>query len=116
MKMSDVFGYRKPLNRKGLYSQWTVTCGDVSAVNASKEEAEKDVLCTLQVVLTGDYKPVIVWKQPYYAICYRTVVSGWCYCIRAVGENVNNGGWTSGFSDKQECIDYATRHLADYER
>jgi hypothetical protein len=121
MKLADVVRYTKPLNKTGLYSAWIARIGELRSVQSSKDAATKALLADVKVALSGDYEPVIVWKQllqvpAYYALCYRTITSGWCYCIRAVGENVNNGGWTSGFNDKQECIDYATRHLAEYER
>jgi hypothetical protein len=114
-KLSDVVRYVKPLNKTGAYSAWTAKLGDVSSVQASKDAATEALFTDVKVALSGTYEPVVLFKPGFYACCYRTITSGWCYVIRPVGVAVNDGGWTSGFSSQAECVEYAQRHLNDYE-
>jgi hypothetical protein len=115
MKLGDVVKYVKPLNRNGLFSAWTARLGDVSSIQPSKEAATRELFSDVKAALTGGYEPVVLFKPGFYACCYRTVTSGWCYVIRPVGVAVNDGGWTSGFSSQAECVEYAQKHLNGFE-
>ena len=114
MKLSDIITYKKPLNRNGMFSTWTAQIGDITSVQATKEQAEEEVVKATIAAVTGYYEPVLLFKNDFYALCWRDC-NNWCYCIRKVGTPVSKGGVTMGFASRDECVAYAAKHLEDYE-
>jgi hypothetical protein len=112
---TDFLTITKPLNRKGAFSHWFAQIGDITAYGKSQEEVTTDALTLAKAALSGDYEPVLLFNADHteYVLCYRTPWQGWSYCIRDIAARVNQGGWTSGFESREECVEYARKHLAD---
>ncbi len=113
MKLSEAIKYKAPLNRKGMFSKWTAQLGDVVSVQPSKEQATTELLKSVTEALTGSYEPIIVFKGDYYVCCWRDF-DGWRYAIRKLGEGIEKGGYALGFDSRDECKEYAEKHLAEY--
>ena len=85
--------------------------------SSTQDETITDVMQKAVVAISGEYEPVLLWNstRTEYALCYRTPWQGWCYCLRAADKRVQDGGWCAGFESREECVEYATRHLASSE-
>ena len=116
MKITDIITVEKPLSRKsGLFNKWIARLpGNNRFYGASQDEVLEKAVEFITVSLKGDYLPCVISHNGYYALVWREPcgLEQWGYSIKPLGENPTHMV-TCGFSQRQEAIDAATRHLHD---